>query len=161
MLFRSQPFADLCADPEVMRYFPAPLTRAQADDLAARIREGLEARGFGLWALERRDSGEFIGFTGLIPMPDGVPGEGGLEVGWRLASAHWRQGFATEAARAAVRFWLDHQGGDELNSIAAVLNEPSQGVMRKLGMREADRFDHPRVPEGPLRPHVRYVLSRR
>ena len=156
-----EPFARLNADAEVTRYFPAALTRAKSDDLAARADAMFDLYGYGLWALERRDTGDFIGFTGLAPMPDGIPGAGGVEVGWRLARSAWGHGFATEAATAALRFGFDTLGLAELNSITAVGNIRSRQVMERLGMRLADEFEHPRLPEGsPLRPHVRYLRKR-
>jgi RimJ/RimL family protein N-acetyltransferase len=155
------PFAALNADPEVMRYFPATLDRAASDALVNVIEARFGHQGFGLWALELASSAEFIGFTGLNPMPDGVPGAGGMEVGWRLARAAWHQGYATEAATAAVDVAFRGAGLAELWSITAVLNEPSQAVMRRLGMTEYGFFEHPRVEPGdPLRPHVAYHLPR-
>jgi RimJ/RimL family protein N-acetyltransferase len=157
------------ADPEVMRYFPSVLDTPTSDGLAERLDAGFDVHGHGRWALERRDTGEFIGFTGLGPMPADVPGSGGMEIGWRIARAHWRQGYAVEAATAALDAafdtTLDAARGsaplEEVNSITAVVNEPSRGVMRRLGMRHVDDFAHPVVPEGsPIRPHVRYVLTR-
>jgi RimJ/RimL family protein N-acetyltransferase len=157
------------ADPEVMRYFPSVLDMPTSDDLAERLDAGFDAYGHGRWALERRDTGEFIGFTGLGPMPADVPGSGGMEIGWRIVRAHWRQGYAVEAATAALDAVFDPTPDasrgptalDEVNSITAVINEPSRAVMRRLGMRHVDDFAHPVVPEGsPIRPHVRYVLTR-
>ncbi len=107
-----EPFAAMNADPEVMRYFPARLDRAASDALVDRIEGLFQRQGFGLWALEvaspepaspePASPGEFIGFTGLNPMPGGVPGAGGMEVGWRLARHAWHQGYASEAAAAAA-----------------------------------------------------------
>ena len=168
-----EPFAAMNADPEVMRYFPAALDRSTSDGLAERLDAGFDLHGHGRWALERRDTGEFIGFTGLGPMPPDVPGSGGMEIGWRVARAHWRQGFAFEAATAALdaAFASDPASAAdrdaasaallEVNSITAVINEPSRAVMRRLGMRHVDDFAHPVVPDGsPIRAHVRYVLTR-
>ncbi|PPF62219.1 GNAT family N-acetyltransferase [Clavibacter michiganensis] len=159
-----EPYAAMNADPEVMRYFPAVLDRERSDLSADRIDAGFDLHGHGRWAMERRDTGEFIGFTGVGPMPEGVPGSDGMEIGWRVARAHWRQGFALEAAIAALdaAFAPDAVPAlQEVNSITAVINEPSRGVMRRLGMRHVDDFAHPVVPEGsPIRAHVRYVLTR-
>jgi RimJ/RimL family protein N-acetyltransferase len=93
-------------------------------------------------------------------MPDGVPGAGGMEVGWRLARHAWHHGYATEAARAALGVAFDGAGLTEVWSITAVLNEPSIAVMRRIGLTEQGRFDHPRIPVGhALRPHVLYRLA--
>ena len=156
-----EPFAALNADPEVMRYFPAPLDRAASDALVDRIEDLFRRQGFGLWALEVSATGEFIGFTGLNPMPAGVPGAGGMEVGWRLARGAWHQGYASEAAAAAAGVAFRGAGLAELWSMTAVVNEPSQAVMRRLGMTLHGHFDHPRVAAGhPLQPHVVYRLPR-
>ena len=155
------PFAALNADPEVMRYFPATLDRAASDSLVNVIEARFDHQGFGLWALEVASTAEFVGFTGLNPMPSGVPGTGGMEVGWRLARAAWHQGYATEAATAAVDVAFSGAGLAELWSITAVLNEPSQAVMRRLGMTRHGYFEHPRIEPGhPIRPHVAYHLDR-
>jgi RimJ/RimL family protein N-acetyltransferase len=156
-----EPFAALNADPRVMRYFPATLDRAASDARIDSIEERFEAQGFGLWALEIARTGEFIGFTGFNPVPGDLPGGGGMEVGWRLAHAAWHHGYATEAARAALGVAFDGAGMTEVYSMTAVLNEPSLAVMRRLGLTELARWDHPRIPAGsPLRPHVTCRLGR-
>ena len=84
-----------------------------------------------------------------------------MEVGWRLAVHAWHQGFATEAATAALDVAFRGAGLAEIWSMTAVLNEPSQAVMRRLGMTLYGHFDHPRVEAGhPVRPHVVYRIAR-
>jgi RimJ/RimL family protein N-acetyltransferase len=152
-------YAAMNADPLVMRYFPAPLDRAASDASVDRIEDLFDTQGFGLWALEVADTAEFIGFTGLNRMPDGVPGAGDMEVGWRLAHRAWHRGYATEAATAAVEVGFNGAGLDQIWSMTAVLNQPSQAVMRRLGMRPHVHFDHPKLAVGhALRPHVAYRL---
>lgn len=154
------PFADLNADPEVMRYFPALLTREESDAAVDRFERRFNQQGFGLWALEVLATGEFIGFTGLNPMPEGVPGAGDLEVGWRLARKAWGHGYATEAALAALDVALVRVGLPVVWSMTAVLNERSQAVMRRIGMVRHATFEHPAIEVGhPLRPHVVYRVS--
>jgi RimJ/RimL family protein N-acetyltransferase len=156
-----EPFAALNGDPQTMQYFPSTLDRAASDAFVAVIEARFEEQGYGLWALEVTATGEFIGYTGLNPMPAGVPGAGGMEIGWRLARHAWHHGYATEAARAALGVAFDGAGLPEVWSMTAILNEPSRAVMRRIGLTEAGRFEHPRVPEGsPLRPHVLYHLAR-
>jgi RimJ/RimL family protein N-acetyltransferase len=155
------PFAALNADPEVMRYFPSARDARQSGEMVDRFEAGFDAHGYGLWALERLDSGEFIGFTGLTPMIEGIPGSGGVEIGWRLARAHWRQGFATEAAEAALEFAFVSAEFDEVHSVTAAVNEPSRRVMRRIGLRHIDDFVYPGIDESsPLRAHVRYRIRR-
>jgi RimJ/RimL family protein N-acetyltransferase len=155
------PFAALNADPKTLVYFPSTLTRAQSDDLVDVIESRFDTQGFGLWALEVTATGEFIGFTGLNPMPEDVPGAGGMEVGWRLAQSAWHHGYATEAARAALDVAWNGAGLDEIWSMTAVLNTPSQAVMRRIGLTEVARWDHPRIAEdSPVRPHVTFHADR-
>ena len=156
-----EPFAAITADPEVQRYFPAPLTRAEADAFVDQMQAEHQERGWSLWALEVADTGEFIGYTGLE-----VPGfeehfMPAVEVGWRLARSAWGKGYATEAARAAIAFGFDELGLEEIVSFTVPDNAPSRAVMERLGMTHdpAENFEHPGLPEGhPLRLHVLYRL---
>ena len=156
-----RPFAAMNADPEVMRYFPAMLDRVASDEYLDRMEALFQRQGFGLWALEDHATGRFLGFTGLNPMPAGVPGAGGMEVGWRLARYAWHHGYATEAGTAALGVAFRGAGLAEVWSMTAVLNEPSQAVMRRLGMTLYTHFEHPRVAPGhPVRPHVLFRIPR-
>jgi RimJ/RimL family protein N-acetyltransferase len=155
-----EPFAELNGDAETMRFFPSRLDRAASDAFVGRIEARFEQQGFGLWALEIAGTGRFIGYTGLNPTPDGVPGAGGMEVGWRLRKDAWHHGYATEAARSALDVAFSGAGLPEIWSMTAILNEPSQAVMRRIGMTQHGFFEHPSVPEGsPLRPHVVYRIA--
>ncbi|HEY7131495.1 MAG TPA: GNAT family N-acetyltransferase [Candidatus Limnocylindrales bacterium] len=154
-----EPFAELNADPEVMEHFPARLTRQESDAFAGRIARRWTEDGHGLWAVERLADGAFLGFTGIarlawLPLP---------EVGWRFARFAWGHGYATEAAREALRWGFEEGDFAEIVSVTTIANERSQAVMRRLGMTRdpADDFLHPNLPDGhPLRPHVLYRLSR-
>ena len=69
-----EPYAAMNADPAVIRFFPGPMEPAASYAHIEKMERLFEEQGFGLWALEVAESGEFIGFTGLNPMPEGVPG---------------------------------------------------------------------------------------
>jgi ribosomal-protein-alanine N-acetyltransferase len=156
-----EPFAALNADPRVMEHFPAPASRAESDALAARIREHWAARGFGRWAVEIPGVTPFAGFVGLAAPRFEAHFMPCVEIGWRLAHAHWGQGYATEAARAALDF--GDFGGDAVVSFTVPGNLRSRRVMERLGLRHdpADDFDHPLLPAGhPMRRHVLYRLPR-
>jgi RimJ/RimL family protein N-acetyltransferase len=158
-----EPFAALNADPVVMEHFPARLSRAESDAFLHRIAEQLDQRGWGLWALEVRATGRFIGFTGLAVPRFQARFTPAVEVGWRLARAAWGFGYASEAARAAVAAGFAEVGLDEIVSFTAVGNARSRAVMERIGMTHhpADDFDHPALPQGHrLRRHVLYRLSR-
>lgn len=108
------------------------------------------------------DSGEFIGFTGLSAPSFEAHFTPAVEVGWRLARAAWGHGFATEAARCALRFGFEKVGLDEIVSFTPAGNIRSQAVMRRIGMSHdpADDFDHPRFVAGDrLCRHVLYRIA--
>jgi RimJ/RimL family protein N-acetyltransferase len=158
-----EPFAELNADPEVMRYMSRRLDRAGTDALIERILQGWAAGGFGLWAVERKSGARFIGFVGLSVPSFDAPFMPAVEVGWRLRRDAWGFGYATEGGRASLRYGFDDMGLEEIVSLTSVINERSRRVMDRLGMtRDADDdFDHPRLPEDdPLRRHVLYRLAR-
>ena len=154
-----EPFAALNADPLVMEYFPRTITRAESDDMVERLRTAIETDGYGLWAVEVTGTADFIGFVGLQEVRFDAAFTPAVELGWRLAVSFWGQGYATEAAQAAVRFGFDTLGLDELVSFTTRTNQRSQAVMRRLGMSRnpADDFIHEGI-EGPLRHHVLYRL---
>jgi RimJ/RimL family protein N-acetyltransferase len=157
-----EPFAALNADPEVMRFFPARLTREQSDTFAERARRGIVERGWGLWAVEVTEPERFIGYVGLAQPRFEAHFTPAVEVGWRLARNAWGNGYATEAARAALAFGFEELKLDEIVSFTAAINERSRRVMERLGMTHepSDDFDHPSVSDGPLRRHVLYRLRR-
>lgn len=155
------PFAALNADPRVMEHFPSTLDRAASDAIAGRCEAHIAERGWGFWAAERQDSGDFIGFVGLNVPTAALPFAPCVEIGWRLAHSAWGQGLASEAARAALSAGFGTLGLSEIVSFTALSNRRSQAVMERLGMRRtAEDFDHPVLPEGhPLRRHCLYRLD--
>ena len=157
------PFAAMNADPVVMEHFPAPLDRAASDALVDRFLEHWAEHGFGIWAVERRDDAQFIGFAGMYRPSFEAHFTPAVEVGWRLAREAWGHGYATEAGAAALRFGFEHARLDEIVSFTVPANERSWRVMERIGMHRdpAGDFDHPRIPPGHrLRRHVLYRLGR-
>jgi RimJ/RimL family protein N-acetyltransferase len=156
-------FAQMCADPQVMKFFPTAMSRLESAKLIGRIRGHFAEYGFGLWALERKDTGEFIGFTGLCVVGFDAHFTPAVEIGWRLAREHWGLGFASEAAWTAMGCGFEHLDLDEIVSFTAVSNQPSQKVMQAIGMHNNpdDDFGHPNLPDDhPLKPHVLYRINR-
>lgn len=156
------PFAGLNADPEVMRYFPRRLTREESDELASALRATIDRDGWGLWALEVTAGPSFIGFVGLNRVPFEAHFTPAVEVGWRLAQPYWGNGYATEAATAALSFAFERLNLPEIVSFTATVNERSARVMVRLGMTHdpTEDFDHPNVPDGHLRRHVLYRVTK-
>ena len=155
-------FAAINSDPEVMAHFPNTLARDESDAGIDSLRAHIAQHGYGFWAAERRDTSEFIGFIGLKYNPEGLPFAPCVEIGWRLATAHWGQGFATEGAQGALRFAFVDQQIDSIISMTSTTNKASANVMRKLGMRNTDNdFNHPQIEAGHvLERHVLYRITR-
>jgi len=153
------PWAEMNADPEVREFLGDLLTREQSTASAARFQAQLDERGFGFWAVEVRGTGEFIGFTGLDQVDEGMPFTG-IEIGWRLARSAWGHGYATEAALAGLAFGFQVLALPEILAVTTAGNLRSQAVMRRIGMIRdpAEDFDDPTEPEGPLRRNVLYRI---
>jgi RimJ/RimL family protein N-acetyltransferase len=132
--------AAISADPEVMGWLGSePLDRDEAWRRLAYSLGHWRLRGFGHWALEHRDTGEFVGQAGLY-RPEGWPG---TEVGWTLARAHWGAGYATEAARAALAWGWSELGLTRIVSVIRPENERSTAVALRLGMTDSgERFEY-------------------
>jgi RimJ/RimL family protein N-acetyltransferase len=158
-----EPFARINADSRVMEFLGGPVTPDKSDALLRRASDHFARHGFGPWAVQLKETGEFIGFIGLM-----IPGFEAaftpcVEIGWRLGFEFQGRGLATEGAREALRFGFEECGLGEIVSFTAAGNLRSRRVMEKLGMSHdpADDFDHPRVAEGsPLRRHVLYRVRR-
>jgi len=158
-----EPFANMCADPIVMAHFPSTATRDQTEQAIQRFRCNFNERKFGLWAIELKETQEFLGFVGLIVPSFESHFTPCVEIGWRLAKEFWGNGYAPEAAREAIRDGFERVGLSELVSMTATTNLKSIRVMEKIGMTRnpLDDFDHPNVSQGHrLRRHVLYRLRR-
>ncbi len=152
-------FAAMNANPEVMRHFVGPMSRAESDASVERMADHHARLGYGWWVLQTSEL-EFAGFVGLAEVTFELPGlsAGQTQVGWRLLPAAWGQGYASEAAALC----LDHAKAalavPQVVSFTTLGNVRSMAVMRRIGMVEIGRFEHPRVPVGhTVRPHVLYA----
>lgn len=157
------PFAAMNGDPEVMEFMPSRLTPGQSDGMVGHFSTMLETNGMTFYALEERDTGDFIGAAGLFPVTK-LPFAPAVEIGWRLRRRSWGLGYASEAARAALADGFRRLGLDEIVAYTAAINLRSRRVMERIGMvRDADEdFDHPALADdSPLRRHVLYRLPRR
>jgi len=155
-----EPFLRHTNTPQVMRWLGGV---AEAGEAGARIRERImawqEERGFIFWVVERKADGALLGFCGLkIADTPGSPVEGSHEIGWRLREDAWGQGYAKEGAIAALDFAFDRIGAERVIALTCVQNEPSWGLMERLGMtrRPALDYDDPRFPA--LNPTIVYDI---
>ena len=154
-------FAEMSADPVVMEYLlPLSERGLSADTWVARKRAHWEEHGFGQWVVELPGEASFIGVVGLETVSYDAHFTPAVEVAWRLVRAYWGRGYATEAAKAALDYGFGEVGLGEIVALTVPANQRSRRVMERLGMTRSpqDDFDHPRLPEGPLRRHVLYRL---
>ncbi len=156
-----EPFAAINADEQVMELMPGTLTRAESDRYIDSIEAHFDEHGYGLWALQLRDGGELIGLTGLNTVAFAAHFTPAVEIGWRLARSAWGNGYAGEAARAALRFGFEQAELPQIVSMTTELNFRSQAVMERIGMSRdpSDDFVHPLARPERLRRHVLYRLS--
>lgn len=156
------PFAEMNADPAVMKYYPRTLSEDESNTMADKIKYLISERCWGFWAVELIENGQFIGFVGLHEPTFELPASPCVEVGWRLAKQYWGNGYATEAARESLRYAFDELKLNEIVSFASVSNKKSWRVMERLGMiNTGNNFEHPIIPEGhPLREHMLYKITK-
>jgi RimJ/RimL family protein N-acetyltransferase len=155
------PFAEMSADPAVMEYLlPLSDRGLSVEAWVAQKRAHWEERGFGQWVVEIPAEASFIGVVGLDTVSYTAHFTPAVEVAWRLTRPYWGQGYATEAAKAALDYGFEELGLSEIVAVTVPANQRSRRVMERLGMTHApeDDFDHPRLPEGPLKRHVLYRL---
>ncbi|MDB5088249.1 MAG: ribosomal-protein-S5-alanine N-acetyltransferase [Mucilaginibacter sp.] len=152
-----EPFAQLNMDNDVMGFFPSVLAKEETLVLVNRVTKHIKEYGFGLFAAERKDNNQFIGFTGLSHPRFESHFTPCVEIGWRLSKENWNQGFATEAAKACLQFGFDTLKLSEIYSFTTVSNFRSENVMKKIGMIKEGYFEHPSVEDGHiLKKHVLY-----
>ncbi|MDE7026035.1 MAG: GNAT family N-acetyltransferase [Paramuribaculum sp.] len=152
-------FVAMNSNPEVMRYFPEPLTEAETRAFYDRIQIEFERMDWGLYAVELKSTGSFIGYVGLHEIGFNADFTPGVEIGWRLDADYHNQGLATEAATKVLEL-AEGFGFEKIYSFTAVVNKPSERVMQKIGMKKTGEFDHPKLSsDSPLLRHVLYQIE--
>ncbi|CCB86793.1 hypothetical protein PUV_18430 [Parachlamydia acanthamoebae UV-7] len=138
-------FAALNADPRVREFFPGLLSREESDNSVKLASDHIARCGWGFWAASLIETGEFIGFIGLEDVYFQAHFTPAVEIGWRLAFNHWGKGYATEGAKAALKYGFETLRLDQIVSFSTMGNMCSRHVMEKIGMhhRTQDDFDHP------------------
>ncbi len=160
------PFAEMNANPKVMEYFPKLLTTSMSNIIAKKCQTLIEDNGWGFWAVSRKGcsgrNDDFIGMVGLNNAHADMPFAPAVEIGWRLHSDYWGLGYATEAAKAALRFAFDVLELSDVVAFTAVINKRSQKLMQRLGMiNTQENFYHPMLDaKHPLAEHVLYKITR-
>ena len=155
------PFAELNGDPEVMRYFPALVAPDQTNATIEIWQSQFVEIGWSNWAVELRETGEFIGFIGLTVPRCQLSFSPCVEIGWRLKRSAWGHGYAVEGAKECLRVGFERLGLEEIVSFTSLMNLRSLSVMQRIGMSNTNQdFEHPALPEGnPLRPHCLHKIT--
>ena len=152
-------FIEMNRDARVMHYFPSILTDEQTVSFYNRIQSEFERNGWGLYAVELKSNGTFIGYVGLHEIGFDADFTPGVEIGWRLDADYHNQGLATEAAKEVLKL-AKKKGLQRLYSFTAKQNSPSERVMQKIGMKKVGEFEHPNLSsDSPLRTHVLYQID--
>ncbi|EQB34652.1 hypothetical protein M948_19895 [Virgibacillus sp. CM-4] len=156
-----EPFAAMNADPEVMRYFPTPLSKERSDWLIKRFEKHMDDKGYGIYAVDRLEDQQFIGFIGLATINMNVEFKHEVEIGWRLDKTYWKKGYAVEGATACLQHAFDDFHLSTIYSFTAKINKPSEKVMERIGMEKIKEFQHPNIEAGnPLKQHILYKISK-
>lgn len=156
-------YAEMNADSQVMQHFPKVMTREESAASIQKLQSRYTQYGHTYYVAELLETKDPIGFIGLgyqdfesevTPLAD---------IGWRLLPRYWGQGYATEGAKACLRFAFapEHLDLDDIYAIAPESNLPSIAVMQRIGMQYQQTFDHPLLVDYPrLQSCVLYHISR-
>ena len=129
---------EILSDGETMKYYPKPYDEAGVARWLDWSLDNYQKHGFGLWAIELKETGEAIGDAGITMQP--IDGEWLPEVGYHIDKKYWRQGYGSEAARAARDWAFQNRDFDALYSYMTVENEASQATARSLGMTKIKEY---------------------
>nr|WP_281260064.1 GNAT family N-acetyltransferase [Alkalibacterium olivapovliticus] len=153
-------FSQMNKDSDVMAYFPKTLTEKETLNLYTKIQTEFDQFGYGLYAVELKSTGEFIGFTGFHWATFESSFTPCIEIGWRLKKESWGKGYATEGAMACLNVGFTQLNFDKIISFTAAINDPSRRVMEKIGLTYVKNFDFPGIDNKHLINHVLFSLDR-
>jgi RimJ/RimL family protein N-acetyltransferase len=130
-------------DEEVMRYFPSTVDRSTTELFVTRMQQMYMNNGYCYFAVDRLDTGQFIGFIGLSDQTYDASFTPCVDIGWRLGRSAWGQGFATEGALRGLDYGHHDLSILRIVAVAPMINLPSIRVMQKIGMQQVMTFNHP------------------
>jgi ribosomal-protein-alanine N-acetyltransferase len=149
-------------DARVMKYFTKTLTEQETDRFYNIIEDEFRNYGYGLYAVETKHNSEFIGFIGFHWANFNAEFTPCIEIGWRLKYEAWGNGYATEGAKACLKYGYETLNFNKIYSFTSKINYQSESIMEKIGMVKIKEFEHPNISEGSsLREHVLYAISLR
>ncbi|CAM1368445.1 GNAT family N-acetyltransferase [Tenacibaculum xiamenense] len=135
------------SDPKVMEYFPKIPTQQETNQHIDRMRTQFSENGYCYFAVDKLENGEFIGFIGIAEQTFESDFTPCVDIGWRLARTEWGQGFATEGAKRCLEYAFNEIGLRNIKSICPEINDKSESVMKKIGMKKTKSFYHPLLSE--------------
>jgi len=157
------PYFRINQDPKVIEFLRGPLTLDEVNAFVSNVNNQQEKYGYTLWAVEVKQTGTFIGFIGLNYTNWESHFTPAVEIGWRLDSKSWGQGYATEGAKAALDFAFNKMNLQEIVSFTVPDNKRSIQVMERIGLKRDlnGDFEHPKLPKDHrLLKHILYRLTR-
>lgn len=159
-----RPFFERMNTPAVMRWLGGLQTAEEWSAACGRLKRYELDYRFTFWLVERRKDGEILGFCGLkrANAPGGEAIAGEIEIGWRLREDVWGKGFAKEAAIASLDLAFNRFSATQVVAVTAAGNEPSQGLMKRLGMSRREQFDFVDrrfAPESEVNPQVVFAIE--
>lgn len=140
---------ELDSDPEVHRYLGNQPVKSieQIRLVIAFIQQQYEDNGIGRWAVVEKSSGQFVGWSGLKFFREQVNGHNDFyELGYRFMKKHWGKGYATEAAKASVKYGFEQLKLDEVFAMTDVNNSASKQVLKKAGFSHIETFSFNEEP---------------
>ena len=129
----------ILSDAETMMHYPAPYDNAGVQRWINWTLDNYDRYGFGLWAMILKESGEFIGDCGITMQ--NINGQLLPEIGYHLNKAHWRKGYASEAARKCMEYAFETLHFPAVYSYMTTANIASSGVAIKNGMQLIEEYD--------------------
>lgn len=149
------------ANPKVMQFFPKLYSSEESQIQFKRFKDQFQKNGYCFYPVDELKSGKFIGFIGLSETNFTADFTPCIEIGWRLLPQFWNKGFATEGAKRCIVHAFEVLDIEELYAFTAKINVPSENVMKKIGMKCIEEFNHPKLESGhPLEEHILYYLNK-
>lgn len=158
----ADPYFQINQDPKVIEFLRGPLTMEQVNDFIPAVNNHGDKHGYTLWAACLKETEELMGFIGLNYTNWESNFTPAVEVGWRLGSQYWGKGYATEGAKASLKYGFEKCGLKEIVSFTVPANVRSLRVMEKIGLKRDlnGDFAHPKLAaDHKLSHHVLYRLS--
>ncbi len=143
------PMSALNADHRVMEYFPSIQNASKTSQFIKRMQDHFNNHGYCYFAVDKLETHEFIGFIGLCNQDFENNYTPFVDIGWRLSTKHWGNGYATEGARACLQYAWNHTDLTEIFCVFTKSNKPSENVATKLNFSLKEVFNHPLLSDYP------------